>query len=57
MKSRMRKRMSALGGLDRHGARAGVAGVAGVGGVYGRMRPGEFGKNLKGTGESYVFRF
>ena len=57
MKSRMRKRTSALGGLDRHGAGAGVAGVGGVGGVYGRMRSGEFGKNLKGTGESNVFKF
>ena len=36
MKSRMRKRTSALGGLDRHGAGAGVAGVEGVEGVYGR---------------------
>ena len=50
MKSRMRKRTSALGGLDRHGAGAGVAGMGGVEGVYGRYEARRIWEEFEGDG-------
>ena len=50
MKSRMRKRTNVLGGLDRHGAGAGVAGVGGVEGVYGRYEARRIWEEFEGDG-------